>query len=147
ASIPLGHVVTTADAVCWTRMRGPTDGDGLKRLARNTARLMAAEGVLAAAGPPVAARALLRAAGFLVTDGSSQDILVGRRDPAVPFRRPARLATAAVAERRAVIVGAGLAGCATAWALAEHGWRSVVLDRHPGIASEGSGQPAGVFHG
>ena len=33
------------------------------------------------------------------------------------------------AERHALIVGAGLAGCATAWALAEQGWRSTLIDR------------------
>ncbi len=49
--------------------------------------------------------------------------------------------------RRALIVGAGLAGCATAWALAEQGWHSDVLERGAAIAQEGSGNPAGLFHG
>ncbi len=48
---------------------------------------------------------------------------------------------------RVVIVGAGLAGCAVAWALAEQGIASLVLDRQGEIASEGSGQAAGIFHG
>ena len=49
--------------------------------------------------------------------------------------------------RRAVIVGAGLAGCATACALAEQGWHSHVVERCDAIAQEGSGNPAGLFHG
>ena len=47
----------------------------------------------------------------------------------------------------ALIVGGGLAGSATAWALAEHGWRSTLLERRDAIAAEASGNPAGLFHG
>jgi len=50
-------------------------------------------------------------------------------------------------ERRALIVGAGLAGCATACALAEQGWRCTVIDCAEAPAMEGSGNPAGLFHG
>jgi tRNA 5-methylaminomethyl-2-thiouridine biosynthesis bifunctional protein len=46
-----------------------------------------------------------------------------------------------------LIVGAGLAGCAAAWALAQQGWRSTVLERRGAPASEASGNPAGLFHG
>lgn len=49
-------------------------------------------------------------------------------------------------ERHVLIVGAGLAGCATAWALAERGWRSTVLERHDRPATGASGNPAGLFH-
>ncbi|CAN5703292.1 bifunctional tRNA (5-methylaminomethyl-2-thiouridine)(34)-methyltransferase MnmD/FAD-dependent 5-carboxymethylaminomethyl-2-thiouridine(34) oxidoreductase MnmC [soil metagenome] len=47
---------------------------------------------------------------------------------------------------RAIIVGAGLAGCAAACALSEQGWRVTLFDRHPRIAQEASGNPAGLFH-
>jgi tRNA 5-methylaminomethyl-2-thiouridine biosynthesis bifunctional protein len=50
-------------------------------------------------------------------------------------------------ERHALIVGAGLAGCAAAWALAEQGWRSTLIDRQLRPAAEASGNPAGLFHG
>ncbi|MGL6110647.1 MAG: FAD-dependent oxidoreductase, partial [Rubrivivax sp.] len=53
----------------------------------------------------------------------------------------------AAGERHALIVGAGLAGCATACALAEQGWRSTLIDHRDGPAQEGSGNPAGLFHG
>lgn len=49
--------------------------------------------------------------------------------------------------REALIVGAGLAGCAAAWALAREGWRPTVLDRGAGVAAGSSGNPAGLFHG
>jgi len=64
-----------------------------------------------------------------------------RRSPArAPVRRE-------IVEPHAVIVGAGLAGCAAAWALAEQGWRSTVLERSAGVGDGASGNPAGLFHG
>ncbi len=45
------------------------------------------------------------------------------------------------------IIGAGLAGCHVAAALAAHGLRCTVYDRHPEAAQEASGGTAGIFHG
>jgi tRNA 5-methylaminomethyl-2-thiouridine biosynthesis bifunctional protein len=59
----------------------------------------------------------------------------------------ARSIPAASTHRHALIIGAGLAGAATALALAELGWRSTVLDRRTAPAQETSGNPAGLFHG
>lgn len=49
-------------------------------------------------------------------------------------------------DRHAIIVGAGLAGCATARALCLEGWRVTLIDQHEGPAREGSGNPGGMFH-
>lgn len=49
--------------------------------------------------------------------------------------------------RHAVVVGAGLAGAATARALADEGWSVTVLDRQPIPAAETSGNAGGLFHG
>lgn len=49
-------------------------------------------------------------------------------------------------ERSAVVVGAGLAGCHVAGALAERGWRVTLLERADGIAREGSSQPVVADH-
>ena len=46
-----------------------------------------------------------------------------------------------------VIVGAGLAGCALAAALAENGRASLLVERGTEIAAEASGNVAGLFHG
>lgn len=43
------------------------------------------------------------------------------------------------------VVGAGLAGCSTAYALAERGWRVLVLEA-AAVASGASGNPQGVLH-
>jgi tRNA 5-methylaminomethyl-2-thiouridine biosynthesis bifunctional protein len=44
-----------------------------------------------------------------------------------------------------LVLGAGLAGCSTAWSLAQRGLKVIVLDRHTEIAREASGNPAGIF--
>ncbi len=44
----------------------------------------------------------------------------------------------------AIVIGAGLAGCATAHGLARRGWTVTLLERHAGPALEASGNPAGV---
>lgn len=50
------------------------------------------------------------------------------------------------AQRRALVIGAGLAGCASAASLAARGWQVTVLERHGDIAQEGSGNPQGVLY-
>ena len=49
-------------------------------------------------------------------------------------------------ERQAVVIGAGLAGCATAASLAARGWRVTLLERHNDVAREASGNPQGVLY-
>jgi tRNA 5-methylaminomethyl-2-thiouridine biosynthesis bifunctional protein len=55
-------------------------------------------------------------------------------------------AAARPSPRRAVVVGAGLAGACTAAALAQRGFEVEVLDRHDEAAAGSSGNPAGLFH-
>ena len=99
-------------------------------------------------------------AGFRIAADSAPPRQDGRRTllaatftPAFAPREPAagrpgsRPGDAADEQRHAIVVGAGLAGCATAWALAEHGWRTTLIDRQPTPAAEASGNPGGVFHG
>lgn len=47
-------------------------------------------------------------------------------------------------EKHAVIIGAGLAGCTAAHALAQRGWRITLIERHAEIAQEASGNHTGV---
>ncbi|MGF6558053.1 tRNA 5-methylaminomethyl-2-thiouridine biosynthesis bifunctional protein [Pseudomonas sp. S30_BP2TU TE3576] len=58
------------------------------------------------------------------------------------FARPAPLP----GERRALVIGAGLAGCASAASLAARGWQVTLLERHADIAQEASGNPQGVLY-
>ncbi|VXB34387.1 tRNA (mnm(5)s(2)U34)-methyltransferase / FAD-dependent cmnm(5)s(2)U34 oxidoreductase (fragment) [Pseudomonas sp. 8O] len=45
-----------------------------------------------------------------------------------------------------MVIGAGLAGCATAASLAARGWRVSLLERHAAVACEASGNPQGVLY-
>jgi tRNA 5-methylaminomethyl-2-thiouridine biosynthesis bifunctional protein len=58
------------------------------------------------------------------------------------FARPCALP----GERKALVIGAGLAGCATAQSLANRGWQVSVLERHAQAAQEASGNPQGVLY-
>jgi tRNA 5-methylaminomethyl-2-thiouridine biosynthesis bifunctional protein len=49
-------------------------------------------------------------------------------------------------ERRAIVIGAGLAGAAVVERLAARGWAIELIERHTGPAAEASGMPAGSFH-
>jgi tRNA 5-methylaminomethyl-2-thiouridine biosynthesis bifunctional protein len=44
------------------------------------------------------------------------------------------------------VLGAGIAGCSAAYALAEKGWRVTVIDRQGAAAQETSGNPAGILY-
>ncbi|MFJ2548364.1 bifunctional tRNA (5-methylaminomethyl-2-thiouridine)(34)-methyltransferase MnmD/FAD-dependent 5-carboxymethylaminomethyl-2-thiouridine(34) oxidoreductase MnmC [Pseudomonas sp. NPDC087612] len=48
--------------------------------------------------------------------------------------------------RQALVIGAGLAGCASAASLAARGWQVKVLERHATPAAEASGNPQGVLY-
>jgi len=70
-----------------------------------------------------------------------------RFHPRGAARSEVACASATAGARRAVVVGAGLAGAWVAHELAGLGWQVTVLDRHAQPASETSGNPAGLFHG
>ena len=56
-------------------------------------------------------------------------------------------ATAVIpAEKHALIIGGGLAGCTSARALAGRGWKVTLVERHPELAQEASGNPQGVLY-
>jgi tRNA 5-methylaminomethyl-2-thiouridine biosynthesis bifunctional protein len=113
---------------------------------------LAAPGATAATW--TAARAVrdgLAAAGFAVENapgqGGKRDITLARYAPRHAPHAPPPGRAAPRAAGDALVVGGGLAGCASAWALAQHGWRCTVLDRRATPAAETSGHPAGIFHG
>jgi len=62
-------------------------------------------------------------------------------------RLAARARVAPVArEKRAIVIGAGIAGAAAAERLCARGWEVTLIERRARPAEEGSGNPAGVFH-
>lgn len=89
-----------------------------------------------------AVREALSAAGFAVEkrDGFARkrDMLCGRHPHgAVPAPAP---------DRRAMVIGAGLAGSAVCERLAARGWEVTLIERHAAPAREASGNHAGAFH-
>jgi tRNA 5-methylaminomethyl-2-thiouridine biosynthesis bifunctional protein len=122
------------------------------RVCKALGRLAAPGATLATWSAAHALRNHLVTAGFEARIGPGigvkRDITLARFAPRfTPRRATARVRPDGASEPRALIVGAGLAGCAAAWALAEQGWHSHLFDRHPRIAAEASGNPAGLFHG
>jgi tRNA 5-methylaminomethyl-2-thiouridine biosynthesis bifunctional protein len=129
-----------------------------------TAELFAELARLAAPGASISTftstgwvRRLLNAAGFKMKRtpgiGHKWEILRGeflgwpQETPAPAldkpwFARPAPL----TGERQALVIGAGLAGCASAASLAARGWQVTLLERHDAIAREASGNPQGVLY-
>lgn len=103
-----------------------------------------------------AVRRGLQAAGFEVSKrpgfGHKREMLNGRmtlapldttpEDTPIWFQRPAP----ALSDEPILVIGAGIAGASTAHALATQGFRVAVLERHPGPAMEGSGNPQGALY-
>jgi len=129
------------------------------RIFKSMARHAAADATVATWSAARAVRDGLASAGFAVeraagSDGK-RDITRARFAPRAPPRTMARRATRFVASgpgtapgaADVVVVGAGLAGCAVAAALARRGLRALVLERGAEIAAEASGNAAAIFHG
>ena len=97
-------------------------------------------------------RRSLMAAGFVMRRvpgiGKKWEVMGGQfqgepSERAAPwYARPPALQGA----REALVIGAGLAGCATAQSLAARGWQVKVLERHDAAAQEASGNPQGVLY-
>ncbi|WP_418321053.1 FAD-dependent 5-carboxymethylaminomethyl-2-thiouridine(34) oxidoreductase MnmC [Piscinibacter sakaiensis] len=120
------------------------------RLGKALARLAAPDATLHCAGADDAFLGAMRTAGFEPVAPASQAEAspVARFAPRhTPARPPARRRRLSGPRRDVLIIGAGLAGCATAAALAEQGWTSTLIDRRDGPAAEASGNLAGIFHG
>jgi tRNA 5-methylaminomethyl-2-thiouridine biosynthesis bifunctional protein len=80
-----------------------------------------------------------------VMHGQFQDWPAEQPAPAEPepwYARPAPVQ----GPRHALVIGAGLAGSATAASLAARGWQVSVLERHDAPAQEASGNPQGVLY-
>lgn len=129
-----------------------------------TAELFAELARLAAPGSTISTftstgwvRRLINGAGFKMKRtpgiGHKWEILRGEflgwptETPAPAATKPWFARPPAVAgERHALVIGGGLAGCATAASLAARGWRVSLLERHAALAQEASGNPQGVLY-
>lgn len=79
----------------------------------------------------------------------SQGEYIGAQQPAGKpwYARPARRSSqGGVGPREALVIGGGLAGCASAASLAARGWQVTLIERHGALAEEASGNPQGVLY-
>lgn len=106
-------------------------------------RLAAPEATAATYTVSAAVRKALAQAGFQCEKwpgfGRKRDMLAAQYAPRWPL--PPR---AAVSERRAVVIGAGIAGCAASERLAARGWQVTLVERHERAGEEASGNLAGI---
>lgn len=97
-------------------------------------------------------RDTLTQAGFVIErrkgHGSKRDMVSARFAPRhVPPPPSGGLWAEPAPEHRTVaVVGAGLAGCAAAWALTRQGWQVHLIDAEAEPATQASGNPGGMFH-
>jgi len=122
------------------------------RVAKALARLAAPGATLSTWSVARSVRDALSSAGFELERrpgfGDKREMLVGRFVP----RGRARAASASVpttadpmSHKHALVIGAGLAGCAVAERLAARGWRIDLVERESAVASAASGLRAAVF--
>ncbi|WOE77940.1 bifunctional tRNA (5-methylaminomethyl-2-thiouridine)(34)-methyltransferase MnmD/FAD-dependent 5-carboxymethylaminomethyl-2-thiouridine(34) oxidoreductase MnmC [Pseudomonas protegens] len=100
-------------------------------------------------------RRLLNGAGFKMKRtpgiGHKWEVLRGEflgwpEDTPPPARAKPWFARPAPQTRTALVIGGGLAGCASAASLAARGWQVQLLERHDQLAQEASGNPQGVLY-
>lgn len=125
-------------ATCLARLDGPFDEVVLapadtQLSATMLARLMRSGARLACPAIDAARRQALQQAGF-VFDSDAVAHLASRR-PQASWTPP---------ERRAVVIGAGLAGAAACERLCARGWAVTLVERHAQPAQEASGNLAGI---
>lgn len=117
---------------------------------------------LAASTVAGAVRHNLQVAGFVVNThegfGSQREMLVasypesaGHTDSLLPWHSlpilPVKAGEASTVDgqRTVLVIGGGIAGCQSARALAERGWKVCLLERHATLGQEASGNKAGVL--
>ncbi|WP_296952172.1 FAD-dependent 5-carboxymethylaminomethyl-2-thiouridine(34) oxidoreductase MnmC [uncultured Massilia sp.] len=80
--------------------------------------------------------AALQAQGFVFEADGQRARFASRKPRPAPPPAP---------ERRAIVLGGGIAGCAAAERLCARGWQVTLVERHPQPAMEASGNRAGIF--
>lgn len=125
----LAQLAARIDFVQLQGLRGPNTG-----FARGLARLAAVDARLAFDWLEQEQVAALMAQGFVFEQGGARFASRKPRQPLAPI--PAR---------QAVVIGAGLAGCAAAERLCARGWDVTLVERHAEPAREASGNLAGIF--
>ena len=123
--------------------------DDPRKVCKTLARFAGDGATVSATAPEAVRTALLRAlasSGFGCNQTPAFDGISARFAPRWRVRRHEPPVAVQATTREAIVIGAGLAGCAMTSRLASRGWRVTLIDRHDSPARDASGNPAGVFH-
>ncbi|RQR32120.1 bifunctional tRNA (5-methylaminomethyl-2-thiouridine)(34)-methyltransferase MnmD/FAD-dependent 5-carboxymethylaminomethyl-2-thiouridine(34) oxidoreductase MnmC [Burkholderia sp. Bp9143] len=147
----LQRLVARADAFYLGNVVSAEYGDLLSAdVTRAFARIAGVGATYATHSRDDAVKQTLEETGFTsrdVNDCAGEPALrVGEYAPRWRMRRHEPPRAFPVATRDAIVIGAGLAGCAVVERLAARGWNVTLIERHERIANDASGNPAGVFH-
>ena len=130
------------------QLEARADAFHLDRLAlaggEQLARLAAPGATLAAWAVDEGAGQVLQAAGFVVQDVVQEEGVAGHR-PVLAGCFAGDAVPPPAVDRRALVIGAGVAGTSVAERLAARGWRVAVIDEADGPGQGASGNRAGVF--
>lgn len=135
---PLDAALAQLDARLDAMLLHGIEGSGF---ARALSRLASPGAVLHATGLGDTQAHALAGAGFACRSGAGGaiDAVFTSRKPPSPWMRKAE------PQRRAIVLGAGLAGSAACERLCARGWDVTLVERHSQAATEASGNRAGIF--
>ncbi|MDR5778010.1 bifunctional tRNA (5-methylaminomethyl-2-thiouridine)(34)-methyltransferase MnmD/FAD-dependent 5-carboxymethylaminomethyl-2-thiouridine(34) oxidoreductase MnmC [Caballeronia sp. LZ065] len=126
-----------------------TDEPDPRMLCKSLARLAGEDATVCISAPAdvhATFERALEAAGFTCHSSGARDRVTGRFAPRWRVRRHEPPLPDGDGAREAIVIGAGLAGCAMTSRLTARGFRVTLIDRHEQPARDASGNPAGVFH-
>lgn len=124
----------------------------------NMSRLTKAGGTVATFTCAGIVKRGLKGAGFEIHKvkgfGRKREMLIGSQSLANGAKRPRWLRSqpwlmqpkVEFSDKTATVIGGGVAGCSTAYALANRGWQVTLIEQKPSIADCGSGNPQGVLY-
>ncbi len=126
----------------------------------NMKRLTRSQGTVATFTAASEVKRSLRAAGFTVIKtkgfGKKREMLYavqtlnnGPQEPHYINNKPwfeSPILSNTPKNKTALVIGGGISGCSTAHALAKRGWKVQLIEQHPKLASEASGNTQGVLY-
>jgi tRNA 5-methylaminomethyl-2-thiouridine biosynthesis bifunctional protein len=138
-----------ADAFHLDMTGAAESGDDPRMLCKAFARLAGDDAtvcIAAADHTHAQLRGALTASGFEAASAAAPGAVTARFAPRWRVRRHEPPLAGHTGARDAVVIGAGLAGCAVTSRLTARGFRVTLIDRHGLPARDASGNAAGVFH-
>ncbi|SAK44200.1 5-methylaminomethyl-2-thiouridine methyltransferase [Caballeronia temeraria] len=150
-TLAIGEDIQDTLAKLWLRADAfhvEASGDP-RKLCKTLARFAAEDATVCANASPdlhPMLRRALASSGFECLPDATESRLVARFAPRWRVRRHDPPLPCEASAREAIVIGAGLAGCAVSSRLAGRGWHVTLIDRHALCARDASGNPAGVFH-